>query len=147
MGAVSCFLAKDSMILLDKEPRAITTITTASPEGLSSSIISPQVPDVFNKAFSGEPIGFLDSAIKLPVLRGRDRFISITTPDSSKKDLLIRLQYRRSGRGPCPGCHAGTPEGHHWGSKCTRRGVSTFSSRFSSKVERNTLRIGFIFLN
>ncbi len=28
------------------------------------------------------------------------------------------------GRGPCPGCMEGTPEGHHGGSKCSKRGQS-----------------------
>lgn len=117
------------MILLDKEPGVRVAINSSLPEGLPSSIVQSQIPDVFNKTYIKELRGFLDPNIKLSPEIGRNRFFSKLSSGINKiKNSLDVLKYTRvRGRGPCQGCISGTEDNHHGGSKCRKRGTMSFN--------------------
>lgn len=79
---------------------------------------------------------------------GRNRFVSKLETFISRGVNLIRstaefVRFKgRRGRGPCPGCMVGSEEGHHFGSKCIRRGMgSGFKSRATFNLTVSNLAL------
>lgn len=76
---------------------------------------------------------------------GRDRFkIKLGTVFSEGITLIKNAaefvrNKSRGGRGPCSGCLSGTEQNHHFGSKCSRRGMGGLSLKPQAKSNTGKL--------